>query len=658
MIKRGVFGLWILLLFWSGFSFAATTWKPISTNNVANLLSSWSKSVLNYENNRYDISSHKFSTDLFWDNASNYKIKSWWKILNWLDAVKWVLQSSYTNCSLEDNEILWVLFYTNGSLGLKDEIMKSVPSNRWPTVKDQKKWCDKLTTCIAWELDKNMNRSCDEIVRNAYILWVNEKTRKYLLEEANLWTEKYYNGTLDDSSYDILYDIQQIAKVLYEDPKTVTSVLFYQVPSFNWSKWGSSIVGNGQWWGQGASNQTNSSSSSTTRTSQGGEWGAWGEWGDNWDGGSNNWWNNWGGNWGGGNDWSSPSISDDEEILNFLNNDGENRTITSNWNTAFVNQCVVVWSTVLEEAYLEAEEEAENYPERTPNELSDEEIEAIYDDILKNANELKQISPNTPLTWQENDPTSNKVSRWVTWDAATVATLKKELESCVSRCDWLRVDEKAVCRALCLCAEYQSPALNKNMTYKFIEEWALRVRICNIPSQAKIVSTSTKNVYSIEAILLEIHDTLKALLESWELTPKVQKEEMLDTSLSDMKIWNMISLILNMKFSQPTDERWKSEDDKREENEAIEASRIDIKWNPDIFVVVWASDENQSMSSSKAPQVIASADRNGVAIKENQVAGINNMVSNFILDNYTFLTTLNDALYWMMISLSGIPKTQ
>ena len=271
---------------------------------------------------------------------------------------------------------------------------------------------------------------------------------------------------------------------------------------------------------------------------------------------------------------------------------------------------------------------------------------------------MKQISPNTPLTWQENDPTSNKVSRWVTWDAATVATLKKELESCVSRCDWLRVDEKAVCRALCLCAEYQSPALNKNMTYKFIEEWALRVRICNIPSQAKIVSTSTKNVYSIEAILLEIHDTLKALLESWELTPKVQKEEMLDTSLSDMKIWNMISLILNMKFSQPTDERWKSEDDKREENEAIEASRIDIKWNPDIFVVVWASDENQSMSSSKAPQVIASADRNGVAIKENQVAGINNMVSNFILDNYTFLTTLNDALYWMMISLSGIPKTQ
>jgi sensor domain CHASE-containing protein len=56
-----------------------------------------------------------------------------------------------------------------------------------------------------------------------------------------------------------------------------------------------------------------------------------------------------------------------------------------------------------------------------------------------------------------------------------------------------------------------------------------------------VVSTSTKMVTSIETIIVEIHNTLKALFESWELTPKMKKQEWLDTSMNNIKFSDIVS---------------------------------------------------------------------------------------------------------------------
>jgi hypothetical protein len=69
----------------------------------------------------------------------------------------------------------------------------------------------------------------------------------------------------------------------------------------------------------------------------------------------------------------------------------------------------------------------------------------------------------------------------------------------------------------------------------------LRIRICNIPSKAVIATTSTKSVVSIETILAEIHDTIKALFTSGELTPKMKKQEWLDSSLNNIKFSDVVN---------------------------------------------------------------------------------------------------------------------
>jgi hypothetical protein len=43
--------------------------------------------------------------------------------------------------------------------------------------------------------------------------------------------QRYENGTLDDSSFDLLVDIQAIGDILFANNKQVPELLFYQTPS-------------------------------------------------------------------------------------------------------------------------------------------------------------------------------------------------------------------------------------------------------------------------------------------------------------------------------------------------------------------------------------------------------------------------------------------
>jgi len=45
--------------------------------------------------------------------------------------------------------------------------------------------------------------------------------------------DKYWNASLEDSPYDILYDIQMISKLFFEEVQNPYQVTFYQMPDFN-----------------------------------------------------------------------------------------------------------------------------------------------------------------------------------------------------------------------------------------------------------------------------------------------------------------------------------------------------------------------------------------------------------------------------------------
>ena len=631
--------------------------KPINTNNVANLLTQLTKSVTTYNDSKYDLSAHKLSTNLFWDNASNYRIRKRGKLLKGLDSVKGALQTTYPNCQLKDKEILGILFYSNWKLDITDEIMNSLPESQWPKQKDQTEGCLKLTKCIAGKSESNMNWSCDEIIRNAYIQWYNKQAREFILEESNLWSEKYYNGTLDDSTYDILYDMQQITKTIYDDPKTVTSVVFYKNPNFMWNIKRSEETTTIPWtttpdtprkpgtpWGENTPEQP-----WTTP-----EWDT--PWNQNNPENPNNepWWTIW---------WQQ-NVTEDDEINSFINDDEPTKTVTSEWNTAYINNCVTIWSKKLDEFYLEAEEEAKEENNGDPTQITEEEIDEIYDEIMKGETELRN-TPNQPLPqWNQKKSDDVPATKGASSDPKTITKLRQELQSCVDKCDGLRVDEKAVCKAQCLCTEYSSKALfdEEDATFRFLEEGALRIRICTIPSKTKIISTTTRNIYSIEWIIATIHDTIKALFESWELTPKVQKEEMLDTSLSDIKLKDMISLTLGMKFQKPVVER-----ERKESDAAAIKSWLDlnlwIKENQNFFNVLAdntppkTSEEttvSKAWDSPETPNI--SIDRTD--IKLNQYAGIYDSVSKFLETNNTFLEALDTNFQSMTEIFNSLPEAE
>ncbi len=613
----------------------------VGTNNVANLLSTWTKAITSYDSSKYDPAENKFTTDIFWDNAAKYRVKKQTKSLFGLEAVKGRIRSTFPNCDIKEKHLLWILFFTNWTwVYLKEEIIKTIPQGQWPTRDDQEKWCEALSKCMLGN-PNFYNVTCDWFVRDAYFDGVNLKERLTTMEESNLWAEKYYNWTLDDSTYDIFYDIGQLGKIFYEDvaPVKDTSVIFYRMPQFNyWSNWG-------DWWSDGrgpAANQKNW----WTATPKVNAW--WAKVVTPWT----NWWTQSPSSTttqtptptrNGGN--SIPSITEDDEINALLNNDPqEQATLTNEGNIAYINKCVVSWSPKLEEAYLAAEEAEEDDEEApSPFELTEEYIDELTDDIIKNSNKLT-IKAETPLTGENKKEQWDFPGKlWASTSTAVIDELRKQLQGCLDKCDSLRFDERAVCKVKCLCWEYSSKALPEKTKLKFLEEWALRIRICNIPSKAVVVSTSTKSVISVETIIAEIHDTLKALFESWELTPKMKKQEWLDTSMNNIKFSDVVSFNIWMQFKKPTVERPVKKEDLADVKKELEKDILNITQNGFNVVgdVELVNHSATTMSKTlEVPSLTQTSENTSTLIELNRLSWVNGTFYKFIEDHKQLINNL------------------
>ena len=622
----------------------------VGTNTVANKLSARTNAIASYDTSKYDPAENKFTTDIFWDNASKYKIKKQSKSLFWLEAVKGTIRSTFPSCNISEKQLLWILFYTNWTwVYLKEEIIKTVPSWQWPTIWDKEKWCEALSQCMLWN-DKFINATCDSFVRDAYFGGAALKERLLTMEESNLWNEKYYNGTLEDSTYDIFYDMWQLAKIFYEDVKPVSdsSAIFYRMPQFsNWwgsawsSNWGSSNPSSSQQstnrWGTSQTPWTTigNKSQGTSTTSNPGttRWGT--QTNNPW---TSRWWN------------SIPSITDDPEINSLINNwTQEQETLTNNWNVAYINKCVVSWSPKLEEAYLAAEEDEELGDEDIPSpfEVSEEFIDELTEDIIKNSNEIK-IRPNNPLTWEnQKEQWDVPWALWASTGVEIIDDLRKQLQGCADKCDALRFDEKAACKIKCLCAEYSSKALPENTELKFLEEWALRIRICNIPSKNIVVSTSTKMVTSIETIIVEIHNTLKALFESWELTPKMKKQEWLDTSMNNIKFSDIVSFNIWMMFKRPTEEKEVKKEDLKEQKNNLENETLGTTQNSN-NVVASVGPQNHAATTmsetTKAPENSQVTESTDVLIVKNRISWVNAEFEEFKEEHLNLINNLTNVI--------------
>ena len=137
---------------------------------------------------------------------------------------------------------------------------------------------------------------------------------------------------------------------------------------------------------------------------------------------------------------------------------------------------------------------------------------------------------------------------------------------------------------------------------------------------------------------------------------------MLDTSLSDIKLKDMISLTLGMKFQKPVVER-----ERKESDAAAIKSWLDlnlwIKENPNFFNVLAdnsASVSHETTTASKAwtapENPNPTIDRTD--IKLNQYAGIYDSVSKFLETNNTFLEALDTNFQSMTEIFNSLPEAE
>ena len=446
------------------------------------------------------------------------------------------LKTYYNECShIENIDFINVLYNSNASF--KQTFDQILPEwTKTPTSKQINQSYAKFFACknilVAATVDQiaSLNNEINKVYydgySNAYALST--------LNEDNFWSDLLWNGTLDDSSFDLLYDINQIGKILFENFKESPEVLFYRLPV-----------------AQSSSTQNGSDLSSLSDQSSYQLWGGWGSfpgttWVPIWTTPSA-WWSS------SPNDSSSSIIAqtqktisptDDEEIQAFIDKTNKVDSPSSIAGAALVfwNQCLSSDTAVIKE-----EQPVLETPEAYISGLQKFIDTASINDVL-DAELLKKFHDKTvlPPWWNTSDPgyaehVANSYAEQAFGEAAPWTCeyscnglpldqqVKCELQcskSCIQTCDALPLQDKLLCVSDCTCFLIAWP---NGAGWAKIEDM-FRIKFCKVPVETKTV-VPWKKVFSIQAIFQEISDVLEWLRDSGQMVKFSKTKEFLDGNI-------------------------------------------------------------------------------------------------------------------------------
>ena len=138
----------------------------------------------------------------------------------------------YDTCpAIEQVDIINILYQSNSSFAtVFEELFSS--SVQPPTNIDIENSYQKFFACknITNPLITHYNSLNNEINKLYYELYITEY-RQQTLNQENFGSDFFWNGSLDDSDFDILYDINQVGKILFENIQESPEILFYRLPS-------------------------------------------------------------------------------------------------------------------------------------------------------------------------------------------------------------------------------------------------------------------------------------------------------------------------------------------------------------------------------------------------------------------------------------------
>lgn len=608
----------------------------------------------NYMENKY-LQENKVTIWLFSDNLNKTQLQKDAIIASALEQTKEYFNTTYQKCDLSTADISAILFEANPTF--KAKIEKELP-NYDKTQRDTKDGktvtkkfvsaCEKLSLCMIDQ--KNLKnrftaQECWDIINEFYQKSETSRRQSEEIQMANLAANKYINGDLADSDYDLMYDMSQVGTILYKSYKPQPQIIFYNPPNFSDKASNSETpadieVPQKDWTGTGQWTQTstvwkNEAASSHANKSE------------------SSWW---AGNQLVQNTKAPTPITEDEELNDFVYKRSAHSTLGNYDKVLFQNQCIIV-----------PKEVQKNWPQTARGTWTPEEQQRANQEqqAVQKALEAYRASAWLPKkgevgSW-DNQSSSSTGSNNIPDEEKQLEEIMNKIKECTTKCDGLPHDEKYICIMQCACSDYISPALEKGSKQPVLKEWALIVRFCSVASSMTVPNTSAKNILSIAELFDEIAMSVSTLYNEGKLNVKQQKKELLSSSIPKSDISKSVAFTTTVATKTPPQEP--SDTEKKTE---IELLKSHLQWSiygidRNSFVLLDNYEAEKKSSSITAPEVastpvvqsaskfrdadeISSALERQSLLKENTVASTNLAISERIEKNNQLMDTIKEVV--------------
>ena len=608
----------------------------------------------NYMENKY-LQEKKVTIWLFSDNLKKLQEQEDAIISSALEQTKEYFNTTYQKCDLSTADVSAILFEANPTF--KAKIEKELP-NYDKSQRDRKDGrtvtkkfvsaCDKLSLCMI-DQKKLKNRftaqECWDIINEFYQKSETSRRQSEEIQMANFGANKYINGDIADSDYDLMYDMSQVGTILYKSYKPQPQIIFYKLPSFsdkasNWETpadiegsqkdW----TGTGQWT-QASTDWKNEAASSQANRSQNSRWA---------------------GNQLVQNTHAPTPITEDEELNDFVYKRSAHSTLGNYDKVLFQNQCIVVpkevqknWPQTARWTWTPEEQQRANQDQQSAQEVLDR-----YRASARPPKEGGAGSGN-------NQASSSTGSNNIPDEEVELEEITNTIKECSTKCNVLPYDEKYICIMQCACSDYISPALAKDSKQPVLKEWALIVRFCSVASSMMVPNTSAKNILSIAELFDEIAISVSALYNEGKLNVKQQKKELLSSSIPKSDISKSVAFTTTVATKTPPQEP--SDTEKKTE---IELLKSHLQWSiygidRNSFVLLDNYEAEKKSSSITAPEVastpvvqsaskfrdadtITSDLESQSLLKENTVASMNLTIFERIEKNNQLMDTIKEVV--------------
>jgi len=217
----------IALAMFMGFFFCS---QILAAVQVTSLL--WSRYFAAKEMVSFDDFAGKAWVSNLYDQAMEIvKNKDFSPMYDAMDAT--LKEINAFDCGFTSNDVSNIVLSTNADAYslLKHIANQAKAGALFIPSQDFAKSCEKLRVCMNMSLNRDfLNKACPDKINEMFVkswdsLWSFAK-----LSDENIGSNYFQNGTLDDSDYDLMLDIQALGEIMFDGFKPPVEVLFYKMP--------------------------------------------------------------------------------------------------------------------------------------------------------------------------------------------------------------------------------------------------------------------------------------------------------------------------------------------------------------------------------------------------------------------------------------------